>query len=144
MLGNRLPPRPADAGRAPVSPWRGRLMLLACVIVFALLGALYLQDSTGRARAYGDRAGQLYDKGEYAAAIADYTEAVKLDPGNVRWYVARALAYYENGDDAHTVTDATEALHRDPQNAEAYLNRGRAYDRMGDTARAKADYDQIL
>ena len=82
------------------------------------------------------------EKGDYARAIADFTEAIHLNPKRVDFYNNRGCAYNEKGDHDKAVADYTEAIHLDPKAAAVYYNRGNAYSEKGDKAMAKADFAQ--
>ena len=66
-------------------------------------------------------------KGENDRAIADYTEAIRLDPKNANAYSNRGYAYSDKGDTDRAIADFTEAIRLDPKFAIAYNNRGLAY-----------------
>lgn len=57
-------------------------------------------------------------KGAYDAAIADLSEAIRLD-GDARAFYLRALCYAGKGDYSHELADRSEALRRDPRVAHA-------------------------
>jgi Flp pilus assembly protein TadD len=48
-------------------------------------------------------------KGEYDKAIADYTEALRLDPKNSIFYSDRGYAYGQKGDTARANADYARA-----------------------------------
>jgi tetratricopeptide (TPR) repeat protein len=77
-------------------------------------------------------------------AIADYSEAIRLDPKYVNAYYARAFVYHAKGDYDRAITDFNEALRLDPKYALAYYNRGLAYHDKGDYDRAIADYNEAI
>ena len=54
-------------------------------------------------------------KGDYDKAIADYTEAIRLDPKNAEAYCNRGHAYEEKGDYDKAIADCTEAIRLDPK-----------------------------
>ena len=83
-------------------------------------------------------------KGEYDKAIADLTEAIRLDPkSNMRWRIAaRGVAYGHKGEHDKAIADLTEAIRLDPKLAEAYWWRGGAYRQKGEYSKAKPDLDQ--
>ena len=67
--------------------------------------------------------GRTSNKGDYDRAIADATEAIRLDPKMALAYVNRAGAYLQKGDYDRAIADATEAI-------QAYLD--------------KLDYDRAI
>lgn len=94
--------------------------------------------------AHYQRGNVLYKKGDYEAAIGDYTSTLRLDPERVDAYYNRGLARYELGEDATAVEDFTEVLRRKPTDADAYYQRGLAYHGIGDYAAAIADYTKAI
>ena len=81
-------------------------------------------------------------KGDYDQAIADYTEAIRLNPEYAEAYCNRGVAYWEKGNDDKAIADFTEAIRLNPEYARAYQNRGVAYGKKGENSKAKSDYDQ--
>jgi tetratricopeptide (TPR) repeat protein len=59
--------------------------------------------------AHYDRAMAHLKKREYEQAIAEYTEAIRLDPKAPNSYLGRALAYRSVGDEANAVRDERAA-----------------------------------
>ena len=77
----------------------------------------------------------LRRKGDYDKAIADYTEAIRLNPKLAEAYYSRGFAYGKKGDYDKAIADYTEAIRLDPKYAEAYYNRGVAYATRATTTR---------
>jgi len=84
------------------------------------------------------------ERGDYDGAIADYTEAIRLNPNYAMAYNNRGFAYFHKGDYDRAIVDFTQAIRIDPNYAMAYNNRGFAYNRKGDYDRAIANYTQAL
>ena len=82
-----------------------------------------------------------HNKGDYDRAIADYSEAIRLDPKYAFAHYSRGNAYYAKGDYDRAIANYSEAIKFDPKFADAYLNRGYAYRVKGDNDRATADLD---
>jgi formylglycine-generating enzyme required for sulfatase activity len=56
------------------------------------------------------------EKGEYDKAIADCTEAIRLDPKHVEAYHNRGVAYWNKGEYDKAIADFTEAIRLEPTN----------------------------
>jgi tetratricopeptide (TPR) repeat protein len=119
-----------------------------------------------------DRGILFASRGDYEMAIADFTEALELNPDLSAAYVLRGRALYAS---ASTVTsvgenfsgvgiisnegqataeqarvyeqaieDFTQALRLDPNNVNIYGERGVTYAQKGDSDRAITDYNQAI
>ena len=86
--------------------------------------------------AYNNRGETWRAKGDIDRAIADYTEAIRLDPKNSNAYLNRGLVWDNKDDIERAMADYNEAIRLDPNYAGAYDNRGIAY-------RTKSDYDRV-
>ena len=71
-------------------------------------------------------------KNEHDKAIADYTEAIRLNPKYALCYSNRGFAYDNKGDHDKAIADYTEAIRLDPHNSVTYSNRSVAYGSKGD------------
>jgi tetratricopeptide (TPR) repeat protein len=58
-------------------------------------------------------------------ALADYSSAIKLKPGDVRYYVYRSSMYERKGDIKNSMGDTEKALKLDKHNAEALSRKER-------------------
>jgi len=94
--------------------------------------------------AYYSRGLAYYDKGDDDRAIAEFNEAIRLDPKFAYAYSSRGLAYDHKGDLGHADPDYNEAIRLDPKYAQAYFNRGNAYYQKGEDDRAIADYSEAI
>jgi tetratricopeptide (TPR) repeat protein len=108
-------------------------------------------DQALLATAEPSTAEQYYERGEanrrlrdFEAAIADYTQALELDPAYTDALIARAAAYYALEDFEAAIADYTRAIERDPNNPPLYLSRGSAYHELGDEANTARDFYQWL
>lgn len=79
---------------------------------------------------------------DYALAIADFTEAIRLQPDYDQPYLNRGAAYAALNDYAAAVADYTEAIRLNPTLASAYYNRGIIRKELGDIDAAIDDYRQ--
>lgn len=91
------------------------------------------------------RRGNCYEaKHDLERAIADYDQALRLDPKNAAAYDNRAIALEARGDRDDAIKDYNEALRLTPRNATAYLNRAGLFLEDGDLSRALDDYTKAL
>jgi serine/threonine protein kinase/tetratricopeptide (TPR) repeat protein len=83
--------------------------------------------------------------GESAKAIADYDEALLLDPNFARAYQSRGNTYRQLNQYDKALADLTEAIRLDPDGyPSAYVDRATAYRVKGDNDRAIADYSEAI
>lgn len=75
-------------------------------------------------------------------AIADFTEAIKLDDTSVLAYYNRGNAYFDEMKLDLAFADFTAAIKRDPAFALAYFNRGIIEEKRGARANSVADYQK--
>ena len=94
--------------------------------------------------AYNNRGETWRAKGDIDRAIADYTEAIRLDPKNSNAYLNRGLVWDNKDDIERAAADYNEAIRLDPKNANAYNNRGTIWADRGDIERAVADYNEAI
>ncbi len=96
------------------------------------------------AAAYDSRGIAYANKGDYDRAIADFNEAIRLDP-KANTYSNRGNAYNDKGDHERAIPDLNEAIRLDPKNADAYNNRCWARFLMDrDLDQALADCTELL
>ena len=94
--------------------------------------------------AFNNRGNAYYTKGDLDRAIADYNEAIRLDPKDDNAFYDRGTVYNSKGNYDHAVADLNEALRLNPKNALAFNNRGSVYYREADYDRAIADYSEAI
>ena len=61
----------------------------------------------------------------YDKAVADCTEAIRLDPKDAYSYSVRSWAYGYLGEYDKEMADATEAVRLDPKDSQLYIARGK-------------------
>lgn len=76
---------------------------------------------------------------DYDRAIADYSEAIRLNSDYSPFYYARGNSRRARGDNDRAIADYSEAIRLDPKYAMSYLARGWAKRQKGDAAGADAD-----
>lgn len=88
---------------------------------------------------FNNRGVAYYNKTDYDRAIADYNQAIRLDPSFVQAYNGRCATYNNKGDSDRALADCNEAISLDPNFAFAYYNRGIVKRARGDTAGGDTD-----
>ncbi|QLE56447.1 tetratricopeptide repeat-containing serine protease family protein [Nostoc sp. TCL26-01] len=90
------------------------------------------------------QAGDKYDKGDLRGAIADYTQAISLNPNYVNAYNDRGNARSELGDKKGAIADYNAAIKINPRYAKGFYNRGVAHAELGNNKQAIADYTEAI
>jgi lipoprotein NlpI len=96
------------------------------------------------ARGHSNRGNAYYVKGDNDKAIADYSEAIRLNPKDAAVFSHRGSAYLAKGQHDRAIADYSQAIQLNPKDATAFNNRGNAYYANGDHERAIADYNQVI
>jgi Flp pilus assembly protein TadD len=94
--------------------------------------------------AYEGRGRIALRHGDNGRAIADFNEAIHLDPNRASLYRDRAQAYRQNGDLGLAIADYDEAIALDPKPAAPYRERGLALVAKGDLDRAILSYSTAV
>jgi tetratricopeptide (TPR) repeat protein len=83
-------------------------------------------------------------RGDLERAIADYTRAIELDPGNRNDWIGRGVARLRKGDVDGAIADFDRAIQLKPDEALAYNDRAAAYSGKRDLRRAVEDYNRAI
>ena len=94
--------------------------------------------------AYEGRGRIAMRHGDWRRAIADFDEAIHLNPNRASLYRDRAQARRQNGDLALAIEDYDEAIAHDPRLAAPYYQRGLALAASGDLDRAILSYNTAV
>jgi lipoprotein NlpI len=100
-------------------------------------------EDADRAVAFNNRGNAQADRGDYARAIADYTEAAKLDPDYTWAYANRGRAYLFTGALAKARADFEQAVKLDADSAYLALWLDIANRRNGAPSRLKAAAENL-
>ncbi len=83
-------------------------------------------------------------KGQWDRAIADYSAAIRLKPGDAQVFNNRGNAYYYDGQLDRAAADYDDAIRLQPDFTEAISNRGNIYRKKGRLDQAIAEYDRAI
>ena len=112
----------------------------AAVPATAGVGAGQPEHNLKDAGEYARRAAASSARRDFAAAVADLSEAIALQPQMPQLYDGRALAKLQLGETDLALLDADQALKFAPGDAKSLLVRGLVYLSRNDLARAEADF----
>jgi tetratricopeptide (TPR) repeat protein len=97
-----------------------------------------------RAGLFNKMGNAWYSKGEYDRAIADFDEAIRLDPKGPLPHDGRGNAWASKGEYDRAVADFDEAIRLDPKNPLHRNNRGVAWKQKGEFDRAIAEFSDAI
>jgi len=95
-------------------------------------------------REYIARGDSYIEEDDYALAIAEYTQAIKLDANNLQAYNNRGNAYISLKNYDRAIADFTQAIKLSPNSWILFYNRGIAYGLKLDLTLAVADFTQAI
>ena len=94
--------------------------------------------------AFSNRALAYRKKMQWDKALADFDEAIRLNPGFVYAFNNRGNVYYFKGQFDRAIADFDEAIRLGPDFAEAFGNRGNVYRKINQFDRAIEDYNEAI
>jgi tetratricopeptide (TPR) repeat protein len=93
---------------------------------------------------YIKRGREYLQKGDYDKAIADFNDAIILDPKSAIAYRELGEAYKSKGDYDKVIANYTQAISINPESPFHYSARGDAYKSKGDYDKAIADFTKAI
>ena len=96
------------------------------------------------AAAYNNRGVAYRLKANYAQAIGDFNEAIRLEPKNANAFNNRGVAYRNMGDLDRAVADYDQAILLKPDYVAAFYNRGLALTDKKEYPKAISDFTAVL
>ena len=115
--------------------------ILSFLAISLLLTATALADGSTDYDANGLA---KFKQGDLNGALADFNQAVGLNPGISSPYFHRALVEDAQGNLAGALADYNKAIELKPGSANTHANRGNVKQEMGDLAGALADYSKAI
>ena len=115
------------------------------VFLLLAMGNLDPTETSGQtARDFNNRGNAWADKKEYDRAIADFSEAIRLEPRYALAYSNRGNAWLDKEEYDRGLADLNRAIQLDPRLSVAYYNRGNAWLDKKMLDKAVSDYTEAL
>ena len=116
------------------------LVVLVLVLTFGLLAC----GSQREAEEHFSAGVQLQNQERWEEAIAEYDEAIRLDPQNADAYSNRGFTYFKLDQFEQAIQDYGEAIRLDPRNPMIYANRAVMYRLVDKNDEAIADLEKVI
>jgi tetratricopeptide (TPR) repeat protein len=120
-------------------------------LIDAITGISKQSDDTESPAARKKRAQKAVSRGDIASgqgdvdrAIAEYNEALRLDPGNAEAYYGRGLAYDSKDDYDRAIADLSSAISIKPDWPVAFYKRGLVYSEADKYSSAISDFSEAI
>lgn len=101
-------------------------------------------DLNTKAVAYQYRGNGRLEAGAFQQAIADFSEAIHINPSSSPSFAGRARAKFSTRDFLGAVADFTEALRHAPNASELYMERGHVYLLLGNVDASIIDLTKAI
>jgi tetratricopeptide (TPR) repeat protein len=135
---------PKDAELAEVQLWNGKALRDLNRLdeaMDALTASLALKPSS---MAFSERGTVFFEKQAFDKAIADYTDAIRLDAANGEAFNNRAWTYFQTGHSDKALADADTAVRLLAREAYVWDTRGHINAKLGNREAAIRDFRAAL
>jgi Flp pilus assembly protein TadD len=119
------------------------MKLIPTLIFIALTYSIstYSQIKT-QAEKSSDNAISLIISGNYANALEEINNAIKLNPNNANYFYVRGIAYQKSNELIKALNDYKQALKLNPRHIDAIMKCGIVYGKLNDENKA-CDYFKL-
>lgn len=83
----------------------------------------------------------LHERGEFARAVDDFSQAIRLSPTHLEAHLARSEAFASMGEYDRSISDLSRVIELDPSSAVGHFRRARAWSLLGEHSRADTDHE---
>jgi tetratricopeptide (TPR) repeat protein len=112
--------------------------------VLAVIKQEIRQETAADAGTHNESGNNFHNQNQYAAAIAEYTKAINLDPNEAVFWGNRAGSRLMAEQYAASIADYDRAIALDPNSAIYWFNRGNARTWLDQWTEAVQDYEAAL
>lgn len=105
---------------------------------------VFQRAATAGDQVHLEEAGFLLEQGNWQQALAEYEEALRLNPLLLTAYHKRALIFLAVGDLDHCLAECNRGLSVNQANAQLLFLRGQVHQGKGETEAALSDYTQAV
>lgn len=114
------------------------------VVIGACDRLIARKGTKGRDVVHSSRGAAFARAGQHDRAIADFDQAIRLNPKNVEGYDGRGGSRAAKGENDLAIVDYNEAIRLDPTRAASYASRGMVWMKVGQYDRALGDFDEAI
>ena len=116
----------------------------AVLLMFSLVALLSVGCGESKAQKHNSAGVSLENRGKMEEAIAEFDEAIRLDPKLVLAYYNRAQAYFGLDRYERSIQDYDQAISLDPESVVFYTKKGEAYFALGQYERATQAHKEAI